>query len=91
MTDKPDNVLFIRARDSARSMLAEGPMNHPGGAQLQTPAKGSQPSGTVIQQVLKTLPHTHYPTDSPRSLLTLPMAWSDRLAIQRNGKDIGTR
>jgi arsenate reductase len=55
MTDKVYNVLFICTGNSARSILAEGLMNHVGAGQFRAWSAGSHPNGTVNPFALQTL------------------------------------
>jgi arsenate reductase len=67
----PYNVLFVCTGNTARSILAEGVMNHLAG--LATPRRftaysaGSQPKGVVNPFALQTLAGWHIPTDGLRS------------------------
>jgi arsenate reductase len=67
MSNKVYNVLFICTGNSARSILAEGLMNHLGGGRFKAWSAGSHPSGTVNPFTLRTLATWHMPTDGFRS------------------------
>jgi arsenate reductase (thioredoxin) len=68
MTDTPShNVLFICTGNTARSILAEGVMNHLGRGRFKAYSAGSQPKGVVNPFALQTLAAWHIPTDGFRS------------------------
>ena len=67
MSTKVYNVLFICAGNSARSILAEGLMNHLGAGRFNAWSAGSHPNGIVNPFALKTLAAWHMPTDGFRS------------------------
>lgn len=55
MTDKIYNVLFICTGNSARSILAEGLMNHYGAGRFRAHSAGSHPTGQVNPIALQAL------------------------------------
>ena len=64
---KAYNVLFICTGNSARSVIAEGLMNHLGQGRFNAFSAGSHPKGSVHPLALKTLAAHHIPTDGFRS------------------------
>ena len=67
MTDKVYNVLFVCTGNSARSILAEGLLNHFARGRFVAHSAGSHPSGTVNPFALSTLQTLRIPTDGFRS------------------------
>ncbi len=68
MTDpKTYNALFICTGNTARSILAEGLMNHLAGGRFKAYSAGSQPKGVVNPLALQTLATWRMPIDGFRS------------------------
>lgn len=67
MTSRVYNVLFICTGNSARSILAEGLLNHLGRGRFQAYSAGSHPRGAVHPLALKELSEPGIPTDGFRS------------------------
>ncbi|ANH68250.1 arsenate reductase ArsC [Mitsuaria sp. 7] len=61
------NVLFICTRNSARSILAEGLLNHMGGGRFKAFSAGSAPSGQVHLMAMEELQQLGIATDGLRS------------------------
>ena len=64
---KTYNVLFICTGNTARSILAEGVMNHLGRGRFKAYSAGSQPKGEANPFALRTLAVWRIPTDGFRS------------------------
>lgn len=67
MTDKIYNVLFICTGNSARSILAEGLMNHYGASRFKAYSAGSHPTGEVNPFALQALQKIGIEADGFRS------------------------
>ena len=67
MTDKIYNVLFVCTGNSARSIMAEGLLNHFGEGRFRAYSAGSHPSGTVHQLALQMLARWNVPTEGLHS------------------------
>ena len=67
MSDTIKNVLFVCTGNSARSIIAEGLMNHLGGKRFRAYSAGSHPKGEVHPFALEALKHARLPSDGFRS------------------------
>ena len=67
MADAIQHVLFICTGNSARSILAEGLLNHLGAGRFAAHSAGSHPSGTVNPFALSTLTAMRIAADGYRS------------------------
>ena len=67
MSDTIKNVLFVCTGNSARSIIAEGLMNHLGGKRFRAYSAGSPPKGEVHPLALEALKHFRLPNDGFRS------------------------
>jgi arsenate reductase (thioredoxin) len=67
MSARTYNVLFICTANSARSIMAEGLMNHAARGRFIAHSAGSHPGGTVNPLALSTLKSMGLPTDGFRS------------------------
>lgn len=67
MSDTPKHVLFICTGNSARSILAEGLLNHLGRGHYIAHSAGSHPNGVVNPYALSTLKTLHIPSEGLRS------------------------
>lgn len=67
MNDKVYNVLFVCTHNSARSIMAEGLLNHLGRGRFQAFSAGSHPGGTVNPYALRTLAAMGIPAEGFRS------------------------
>ena len=67
MSDKVYNVLFVCTHHSARSIMAEGLLNHFGGGRFRAFSAGSHPGGAVNPFALQTLAKLRIPPDGFRS------------------------
>lgn len=67
MSDKIYNVLFVCTGNSARSILAEGLLNHTARGRFVAYSAGSHPNGEVNRFALATLHNIGIPADGSRS------------------------
>jgi len=67
MSEKAYNILFLCTGNSARSILAEGLMNHLGAGRFKAYSAGSHPTGNVNAFALNHLARHGLPTDGFRS------------------------
>jgi arsenate reductase (thioredoxin) len=67
MDDNVKNILFVCTGNSARSILAEGLMNHLGAPRFRAFSAGSHPKGEVHPLALDALQRLKLPTDGLRS------------------------
>lgn len=65
--DRPRQVLFVCTGNSARSVLAEGLMNHFGSGRFSAHSAGSHPTGVVNPFALSTLKALNVQADGFRS------------------------
>jgi arsenate reductase len=67
MSDKIYNVLFLCTGNSARSIMAEGILNHIGNGRFRAFSAGSMPTGVVNSYALKQLEKEGIFLENPRS------------------------
>jgi arsenate reductase len=67
VADKIYNVLFVCTGNSARSIVAEGLLNHLGHGRFRAFSAGSRPTGTVNPMALRALESLSLPAEGFRS------------------------
>ena len=67
MSDTPKHVLFVCTGNSARSILAEGLLNHLARGRFVAHSAGSHPNGVVNPHALSTLQALRIPSEGLRS------------------------
>lgn len=77
MPDNVYSVLFLCTGNSARSILAEGYLNHAGRGRFRAYSAGSDPKGEVNPFALKVLASAGFPTEGYRSKSWLEFAAPD--------------
>jgi len=77
MSDSVYNVLFLCTGNSARSILAEGYLNHAGRGRFRAYSAGSDPKGAVNPFALKVLESSGLPATGYRSKNWLEFAAPD--------------
>jgi arsenate reductase len=67
MSDRTYEALFVCNDNAARSIMAEGLLNHLGSGRFKAHSAGSQPKGSIDPFALKALEHYGLPTHGFRS------------------------
>ena len=87
MTERPMNVLFLCTGNSARSILAEGLLNHWGQGRFKAYSAGSHPTGQVQPLAIDILKRMRIPVGEPRSKDWVEFEGEDAPQLESAGVD----